>query len=335
EPPSSEDLDPSPHTDAPPDRATCPTPSSMKSPIDHAWGQTTIEKAPSRIANSGWSGEDAVLALGVVPVGIPKGNYGQLDSNGLLPWTAAALDKLGASGDRLPKIYDETDSINAEAIADTEPDLILGVSSGITKEQYETLSKIAPTIPYTSKIAWGASWRDVMTVTAKAMGRTAQGSSVIADCEKAIAAAVDAHAGLRGKSAAMMYIDPKKLSTISLYTAADSRSAYLTDLGLTVPASVAQQSQGTDSFYKEISAENAAVFDDVDIIVVYGDTASLLKNLQADPLLSKIPAISRGSVAVIQDNSDLAASLSPSVLSIPAQVGALVTELAKAADKVG
>ncbi|SER70077.1 exodeoxyribonuclease V beta subunit, partial [Propionibacterium cyclohexanicum] len=31
EPPSSEDLDPSPHTDAPPDRATCPTPSSMKS----------------------------------------------------------------------------------------------------------------------------------------------------------------------------------------------------------------------------------------------------------------------------------------------------------------
>ncbi|SES06122.1 Signal transduction histidine kinase, partial [Propionibacterium cyclohexanicum] len=33
EPPSSEDLDPSPHTDAPPDRATCPTPSSMKSLI--------------------------------------------------------------------------------------------------------------------------------------------------------------------------------------------------------------------------------------------------------------------------------------------------------------
>ncbi|SER78873.1 lipoyl(octanoyl) transferase, partial [Propionibacterium cyclohexanicum] len=34
-PPSSEDLDPSPHTDAPPDRATCPTPSSMKSQERH------------------------------------------------------------------------------------------------------------------------------------------------------------------------------------------------------------------------------------------------------------------------------------------------------------
>lgn len=303
--------------------------------VQHAWGSTTINAAPSRIANSGWSGEDAVLALGVVPVGLPKANYGVLDKNGLLPWTGEALEKLGATGDKLPKIYDETDSIPTESIADTDPDLILGISSGITQEQYTTLSKIAPTVPYTSKIAWGATWRDVMEVTAKAMGRTAAGAAVIANCEKAMAEAVAKYPVLKGKSVAVMYIDPKKLSTIGLYTTGDARPAFMLDLGFTTPASVTAQSQGVDSFYKEISAENAAVFDDVDIIVVYGDPNSLITSLQADPLLSKIPAVSRGSVAVIVDGSTLASALSPSVLSIPAQVGNLAAELAKAADKIG
>lgn len=113
-----------------------------------------------------------MLALGVLPVGMPRANYGQVDKNGMLAWTARAVTKLGGTGDKLPKVYDETDSINTEAISDTEPDLILGISSGVTKEQYATLSEIAPTIPYTSKIPWGATWRDVMRVTAKAMGRT-------------------------------------------------------------------------------------------------------------------------------------------------------------------
>ncbi len=310
--------------------ATDPFPVSIK----HAWGTTTIKSAPSRIATTGWSGEDAVLALGVLPVGMPKANYGQIDKNGMLAWTAQAVAKLGGTGDKMPKVYDETDSIDTEAIADTDPDLILGISSGVTKEQYATLSEIAPTIPYTSKIPWGATWREVMRVTAKAMGRTADGEKVIADCEKTMAAAIAKYKGLKGRSAAVMWFDPKKLSTLTIYTTGDARPAYLNDLGFTTPASVAQQSKGA-AFYKEVSAENADVFSDVDIIVCYGDSKTLLPLLQKDPLLSKVPAIKRGSVAVIQDNSELASAVSPSVLSIPSQVGPYAASLAKAAEKVG
>lgn len=302
--------------------------------IKHAWGSTTITKAPTRIANTGWSGEDAVLALGVVPVGIPKANFGQVDKLGLLPWTQEALDKLGATGSKLPSIYDETDSINTEAIADTDPDLILGVSSGITKQQYETLSKIAPTIPWTSTIAWGATWREVMNVTAEAMGRTDTGKKVIADCESAISAAIGKYPVLKDRTAAFMYFDPKNLSTIGLYTTGDARPAYLTDLGFKVPASVASESKGVSSFYKEISAEHADLFDDVDLIVIYGD-ATLVQAMQADSLLSKIPAIKRGSVVAVPDSATLSAALSPSVLSIPSQVGDYAARLAKAAEKIG
>ncbi|MCI1748081.1 MAG: iron-siderophore ABC transporter substrate-binding protein [Acidipropionibacterium sp.] len=301
--------------------------------ISHAWGTTTIPKPPTRIATTGWSGEDAVLALGVLPVGMPKANYGPVDKNGFLPWTAQAVAKLGGTGDKMPKTYDETDSIDTEAIANTDPDLILGISSGVTKAQYTTLSEIAPTIPYTSKIPWGATWRDVMQVTAKAMGRSAEGAKVIAGCEKDMADAVAQHKGLKGRSAAMMWFDPKKLSTVTIYTTGDARAAYLNDLGLKTPASIAAQSKGA-AFYKEISSEKADIFSDVEIIVCYGDAKTLLPQLQKDPLLSKVPAIKRGSVAVIQDNSALAAAVSPSVLSIPSQVGPFTAALAEAAGKL-
>ncbi len=37
--------------------------------IEHAFGETTIESEPTRVATLGWADQDHVLALGVVPVG--------------------------------------------------------------------------------------------------------------------------------------------------------------------------------------------------------------------------------------------------------------------------
>jgi iron complex transport system substrate-binding protein len=38
------------------------------------------------------------------------------------------------------------EELNVEAVAALDPDLIVGVSSGMTAEEYETLSQIAPTL---------------------------------------------------------------------------------------------------------------------------------------------------------------------------------------------
>ena len=48
-----------------------------------------------------------------------------------------------------------------EAIAAAKPDLIIGLQSGMTKDQYTTLSKIAPTIAW-QKVSWGDPWRSVL-----------------------------------------------------------------------------------------------------------------------------------------------------------------------------
>ena len=44
--------------------------------IEHAFGETTIEEEPKRVATLGWSDQDAALALGVVPVGATKLTWG-------------------------------------------------------------------------------------------------------------------------------------------------------------------------------------------------------------------------------------------------------------------
>ena len=44
--------------------------------IKHAYGETTVPAKPLRIVTWGWSTQDAVIALGEVPVGIPFFGYG-------------------------------------------------------------------------------------------------------------------------------------------------------------------------------------------------------------------------------------------------------------------
>src|SRR3546814_11095437 len=70
--------------------------------VDHAYGATIIEAAPQRVVTWGWGTQDAVLALGVVPVGIPSMTYGG-DGEGLLAWTRAAIEQ---SGQPMPEILD-------------------------------------------------------------------------------------------------------------------------------------------------------------------------------------------------------------------------------------
>ena len=152
-------------------------------------------------------------------------------------------------------------------------------------------------------------------------------------CEKSIADALAAHPDVKGLTAGMFYFDVKKLSEISVYTKGDSRADYLTDLGFKAPSSIQKLSAESKQFYTTASAEKADMFNDVDLIVCYGDPKTLPGLLAKHPLLSKITAVRKGAVAVLEDNSPLAASMSASALSIPGQVGPLVERLAEAATK--
>ena len=149
------------------------------STITHALGTTTITKKPERVATVSWANHEVPLALGVVPVGMSKATWGDDDGDGVLPWVKDKLDALGA---KTPVLFDETDSIDFEAVADTNPDVILAAYSGLTQEDYDTLSKIAPTIAYPTA-AWGTSWQDMIRYDAKALGLANEGDALIEQLE--------------------------------------------------------------------------------------------------------------------------------------------------------
>jgi len=296
--------------------------------IEHAFGETVIESKPERIATISWGNQDVPLALGVIPSGISEANYGVTDDSGLLPWTAEAFKTLGEES---PVLFNDTDGLDYEAISDVQPDVILAAYSGITEEEYHLLSEIAPVIAYPS-LPWQTYWRDQIVLDAEGMGMKAEGEKLVQDLEELIGEKTADYPQIAGKTAAFFYFNPSDLGKFYVYLSADPRAAYLADLGMKIPDSVAKLAENSTSFALEISAENADVFDDIDIIIAYGD-AALLEALQADSLVGTIPAVQRGSVVLIQDGTPLAASGTPSALSIPATIDEYLSLIGEAADK--
>lgn len=297
--------------------------------VKHAFGETVLDKKPERVASISWGNQDVILALGVTPVGISEANYGVTDGSRLLPWTWEGFKKLGVED---PVLFHDTDGLDYEAISDAEPDVILAAYSGITKEQYDLLSEIAPVVAYPT-FAWQTYWRDQIILDASGMGMKTEGENLVSDLEKLIADKTEAYSQIKDKTAAFFYFSPSDLGKFYVYLPTDPRAAYLTDLGLNAPESVTSLAKDSNSFTVEISAENADILKDIDIIIAYGDQ-SVLTSLQADSLLGTIPAVARGSVVMIPDGTPLAASCTPSALSIPATIDEYLSLIGEAADKV-
>lgn len=280
--------------------------------LDNAFGSTTIEARPERVATVNWGNHDVPIALGVVPVGMAKVTYGDDDTDGVLPWTKEALDALGA---QTPVLFDETDGVDFEGVSDVSPDVVLAAYSGLTQEDWTTLSGIAPTVAY-PKLAWGTSWRDAALINGEALGLKAEAEAKIADVEDQIAAALAERPDVAGKTVVYTWIDPSNTSTVTIYSTIDARVQLMDDLGMSSADSV-QALSGGDEFYVSLSAEQIDQIADADILVTYGDDSTLAM-LQADPLLSTLPAIARGSVVVLPNDAPISAATSgPTILSVP------------------
>ncbi|GMA36799.1 hypothetical protein [Demequina litorisediminis] len=74
------------------------------------------------------------------------------------------------------------------------------------------------------------------------------------------------------------------------------------------------------------------MFDDVDIIVTYGDD-TLLDTLQGDPLINQIPAVAAGAVVALDGTTPLGTAANPTPLAIPYVLDDYVGLLAEAAAK--
>ncbi|MCW4385915.1 iron-siderophore ABC transporter substrate-binding protein [Salinibacterium sp. SYSU T00001] len=296
--------------------------------IEHALGTTTIPENPERIATVNWANHEVPLALGVVPVGMAAANFGDDDGDGLLPWVEEKLEELGAE---TPVLFDETDGIDFEAVADTNPDVILAAYSGLTQEDYDTLSEIAPVVAY-PEAPWATSWRDVIEFNSAGMGMAEEGEQLVADIEQEIEDSLAEYPQLEGKNTMFLtHVDPADLSEVSFYTMFDTRAAFFEDLGLSTPQSVTDASE-EGAYSGTISAEQVDTFADVDIIVTYGDE-ELVATLEGDPLLSQMPAVANGAIVSLPGSSPLGTAANPTPLAISWVLDDYLALLAEAADK--
>ncbi|RCS62324.1 iron-siderophore ABC transporter substrate-binding protein [Microbacterium sp. JB110] len=297
--------------------------------ITHALGTTQIPDGVERVATVGWGNQDVALALGVAPVGVDDQTWSMAsdDGLGLYDWSLDGYEELGADD---PVVFDTTDGVDFTAIADAQPDLILAAYSGLTQEEYDTLTEIAPTVAY-PEVAWYTPWRDVILTDAEALGQADEGEQLVEDLDQQIADATSGLTSFEGKKAAFFYMTPADLSTASIYATEDSRTAFLGDLGFDFP-DLAVETTESGSFYADISAENADQIADVDVIVAYGDD-TLLDALQSDPLWSTVPAVQNGAVVAVGSGDAFSGAVTPTALSIPWMLDDYVSLLDDAASK--
>lgn len=295
--------------------------------VEHAFGETTIDADPQRIVTVGWSDHEVVAALGEVPVGAVKITWGGNEA-GSTDWFDAAVEELGADPADITR-YDDADGIPVDEIATMEPDLIIGTNSGMTQEDYDRLSKIAPTVAY-PEVAWGTPWRESVELVGQAIGRPDQAEQAIADTEAAFEETRQAYPQLEGTSFAWAWFTPTDLSTLGVYTVSDLRPQFLTELGMVNAPLVDQLSEGTESFSVNLSAEKASTLD-ADVFIFYADSELGGEEILADPLLSQIPALESGAYVASSDQQAAMGMSSPTPLSIPFALEEFVPGVAEAA----
>lgn len=290
--------------------------------VPHAFGSTTIPKAPTRVVTWGWGSTDAAIALGVVPVAMPKQTYGG-DAAGVLPWVR---ERLQADGVALPAILPDGQEVPAEAIAAARPDLILAPYSGITQAEYTTLSKIAPVVAY-PKEPWATPWRDTIRIVGSALGRTAQVDTLLAGIDTRVKAEAAEHPELAGRSIAVVFPTPQ---AFYVYKPADARVGFTHDLGFVDAPSVTALANGDQTFFYTLSTERLDELTS-DVLLVYADTQAALEEFLATPAAKLMPQVRQGAVAGIVGTSLVASVSPPTALSLTWGLDALTAQLSKAA----
>ena len=223
--------------------------------IEHKYGSTTLEKAPARVVCVGLTEQDALLALGIVPVAVTKW-FG--DAPGyIFPW---AVQHLGDA--ELPEVLEDTNGVQIEKVAALRPDLIIGQYSGLTKKDYELLAAIAPTVAQPGAYAdYGAPWDEMAMNVAKAVGQPDKMQALVDDVEQQIADQAAAHPEFQGMTAAVV----TGYEGMFVYGPEDPRSRMLVDLGFTFPSEVFGSDM--DEFGESLSTERVSDLDQVGVAV--------------------------------------------------------------------
>ncbi|OAM74577.1 ABC transporter substrate-binding protein [Devosia elaeis] len=262
--------------------ATLLTGPSTAREITHAMGVTEVPDNPQRIVVLTNEGTEALLEVGITPVGAVKSWLGD-------PWYDHIAGQMADV-----TVLGEESALNLEVLVSLEPDLILGNKMRHEKI-YEQLSAIAPTV--VSERLRG-DWKINMALYTDAVGKGEEGKAAleafdarIATLHDALGASLDEEISIARFMAGQTRIMFK-----------DSFSGLILDeLGFHRPAS-----QDKDEFAEEITKERIPEFEgDRLITFTYetgnGEANSQAEDWQADPLWQNLDVVKAGMVHAVSD----------------------------------
>lgn len=216
--------------------------------VKHKFGETTLPSQPERIVSVGYTEQDDLFALGVAPIAIRP--WGTPVPHGVWPWAEQAAD--GAEPTLLGR-----GPLDFETLAELEPDLIIGIYAGITREEYDRLSLIAPTVLQPGEYAdYSTPWEEQTRIVGRIVGKAEEAEALVEGIQERFERTRAEHPEFQGKTvAAAFYWDGQ----VGAYASGEPRSRFFTELGFVIPE--IYNEEAGDSFYATFSLERIELLD--------------------------------------------------------------------------
>jgi iron complex transport system substrate-binding protein len=291
-----------------PSSAPAPARGAFPVTVEHVYGSTEIPAEPKKVVTLGLSDHEAVLALGVKPVGVV--DWFKERPFGSFPWQQPLW------GDTQPEIVGERDEYNVEKIATLAPDLIIAQYSGMSQEQYDTLSKLAPVVAQPKEYPpYAAPWQNQTERIGTALGKSAEAEKLIADIDAKFAAVRAEHPEWAQQTGVIA--DSFKPGVYSAFQPLDPKMVFLSELGFTLPDSI-NALVNPQSNVVEFGAEKLEVLDADKLVWVTSNQESE-DRIKNEELYKKLKVVQDGrDVFLSYSTPPIGAAISfNTVLSVP------------------
>jgi iron complex transport system substrate-binding protein len=239
--------------------------------ITHLFGQTVIKEPPKRVVSAGYTEQDDLLAVGVVPIAVTSWWGDQPFA--VWPW---AQPKLGAAQ---PVVLNLDNGIPVDQIAGLKPDLIVAINAGVDADTYQKLSAIAPTVPQGDGDAFFEPWKDQATTIGQAVFQADQMKSLIDAVGQKFAAVAQKNPGWLGKKVLLMQGTLWQGTVVA--TVAGWRTDFLNQMGLVIDDSI--KPFGGDHRAVIPRDQIKAVLDSADVVIWTTESPDEQNALLADP----------------------------------------------------
>ncbi|MEK5523921.1 iron siderophore-binding protein [Heyndrickxia sporothermodurans] len=253
--------------------------------VEHAMGKTPIKGTPKRVVILTNEGTEALLAMGVTPVGAVQSWTGD-------PWYKHISDQM-----KDVEFVGTESEVNVEAIAKLHPDLIIG--NKMRQEKiYNQLSAIAPTV-FAETLR--GDWKENFELYAKALNKEEKGKEVIQQYDQRIADLKEKLGDKLKMKVSMVRFMP---GDVRIYHKDTFSGVILDELGFARPGD-----QNKNDFAERNLTKERIPAMDGDILFYFtyepagdGEVAAVEKEWINDPLFKNLKVAKAGNVHKVNDD---------------------------------